>query len=435
MSNAIKRWLPLSTTGQLITLVFVTTLIAHLSFGMLWYYLRDIPGRDNMTISEQIRPLARACASISDDACAAALRAASTPNFQARLANAPDPGGLAETSGNAALAQSLSAEGPARVSGGGGGAVAVAVEIRPGRWMAVTVSPEFLLQHHPTLFMRFFGLLVAVAIPLVGAAVWTARQVTRPLVRLAALTEGLGTLPGAAARLPEQGTREVRTLAAAFNRLLERIARFVSDRTRVLAAVSHDLRTPLTRIRLRAESVTDEGARERLLRDVRMMEMMIDSSLSLLEAEEQQEAEERLDLGVLVQTICDEFADTGFDVSYQGPLHTTARCRPRALERALSNVINNALKFGGAAEVAMRVLPRAIEIDIADEGPGIEAGEKTRVMEPFYRGQVERGPEQQGNGLGLAVARAVVLAHGGAIALLDRVPRGLCVRLTLPRVA
>jgi signal transduction histidine kinase len=303
----------------------------------------------------------------------------------------------------------------------------------PARWLRFEAAPRLLHGRRPGAAFPIAALVFLTVVPLLALSLWAVRQVTRPLARLAEVTNAIGA-DDPLSPIPEAGTREIRMLARAFNGLLERLRRFVAERTRVLAAVSHDLRTPLTRLRLRAETVEDAALRERLLKDVRMMELMIGSSLALLEAQEKREPIEVVDLGALLQTICDEFSDAGFEVSYAGPLHCPARCQPRALERALNNVIDNAHKFGGAAEVALRVAGASLEIDVEDEGPGIPVEERENVLKPFYRLSEARGAETPGSGLGLAIAQTLVEGQGGALALRDRAPRGLCVRLTLPRV-
>ncbi|HKM65280.1 MAG TPA: ATP-binding protein [Acidisphaera sp.] len=427
------RLIPRSTAGQLAAIVVLATVGAHMVALMIWIGTRNPTPPVIRNVSMRITMLVRACTALPPDACETALAAVSTPNFATAWASAlpqsegqPDPS-VASLAGDVAAAVAPT---PTHVAATPAGSV---VSVAVGdHYAQFRVPPKLLQRREPSPLKRVLVLLVVTALPVLVLTLWGVRQVTRPL---AALAQAAGSIDGdgAAPALPEQGTHEVRKLARAFNGLLDRLHRFVTERTRTLAAISHDLRTPLTRMRLRIEGVEDEALRDRLLKDVRMMELMIGSSLSLLESQEKREPEESVDLGVLLQTICDEFADAGNDVTYAGPLRCPALCRPRALERAVNNVIDNAIKFGGAARVNLHAETTALEIDIEDDGPGIPDALKDDVLKPFYRGRTVRG-EGGGSGLGLAIAQTIVAGHGGALALQDREPHGLRVRLKLPRV-
>jgi len=199
----------------------------------------------------------------------------------------------------------------------------------------------------------------------------------------------------------------------------------------MLAAISHDLHTPLTRLRLRVET---DDQRSKMLNDIKTMEEMLTSTLAFTRDAEETEAAEFVDLTSLLQTICDDFADMGIEISFSGPVHQAFRCRPQALMRAMSNLIGNAAKFGSSVTVRLRsdAGKGAITVDIEDDGPGILDSEKIKVFEPFYRLDPARGADSGGMGLGLAIARTIVLSHGGDIRLLDRQPSGLIARVTLP---
>lgn len=423
----MRRLLPGSTAGQVAVIVVVATLIAHVISSVIWIRMREAVPPQFRVATERMAIFTHACAAIPAEMCAAAAAAADRPTLRIRLVEQPPDGQALQPRMAAVLHRQLAplaAQG--RITKAG---VSVGVPVH-GQWLrfdldAARLRPRWL---HPVLTISF--LLFLTAVPLLALSLWAVRQVTRPLEQLATAAEVIGeTDPRPALR--EAGTREIRALARAFNDLLDRLRRHVAERTRMLAAVSHDLRTPLTRIRLRAEQIEDENLRGRLLRDVRMMELMIGSALSLLEAQEKREPAETVDLAALLQTICDEFADAGFDVTFSGPLHCPARVQPRALERALNNVIDNAQKFGGAARVGLRVTPGGLEIDVEDDGPGIPPEERENVLKPFYRAAA--GAEVPGSGLGLAIARTLVAAQGGTLTLHERAPHGLCVRLILPR--
>jgi signal transduction histidine kinase len=426
------RLVPRSTAGQLAAIVLLATIAAHILALLIWVSTRDGTPPVIRNVGQRITMLVRACEALPQSACETALAAASSPGFAISWATTtPQSTGEVDPAVTvlAGDVEDSVAPIPTQVAATSAGSV-VSVAIGD-HYAQFWIDPLTLQRHQPSPLKRVLILLIVTALPVLALTLWGLRQVTRPL---AALVQAAGSIggEGEAPALPEQGTHEVRKLARAFNGLLDRLHRFVTDRTRTLAAVSHDLRTPLTRIRLRIEGVEDEHLRERLLKDVRNMELMIGSSLSLLESQEKREPEESVDLGVLLQTICDEFADAGNDVTYGGPLRCPARCRPRALERAVNNVIDNAIKFGGAAHVTMRTAPDAFLIDVEDDGPGIPDAMKADVLKPFYRGRSERG-EGGGSGLGLAIAQTIVAGHGGALALQDREPHGLRVRLRLPR--
>jgi signal transduction histidine kinase len=236
--------------------------------------------------------------------------------------------------------------------------------------------------------------------------------------------------------LPEQGPAQLKRAIRAFNEMQSRLQRFLSDRTRMLGAISHDLRTPLTRLRLRIE--TDRAAEEKskVLGDIEIMDSMLTSTLSFIRGVDEVEAAEVVDLDSLLQTVCDLVTDTGGEVSYLGPGRSRYYCKPQSMMRALTNVVANAAKYGAHAEVLLsRNANGGFEIEIADDGPGIADDEKAKVFEPFYRTAIARDTDREGMGLGLSIARSIVLAHGGAIELRDRTLCGLAVIITLPEVA
>jgi len=262
---------------------------------------------------------------------------------------------------------------------------------------------------------------------------WATRGLTAPLSRLAQAAAGF-SLDRDAAPLPERGPYEVRTAARALNRMRERIRRMVEDRTRMLAAVGHDLRTPITRLRLRAEFLEDETTRAQMLRDLDQMSAMIHAALSYLRDGQTAEGRSLVDLASLLQTVCDEFTDMGHAVTYEGPDHLLVLIRSDEIHRAVTNLVENAMKFGTRAVVRLRVAsPATAEIEVVDNGPGIPDADKEAMLEPFARGDAARGMnEPSGFGLGLSITRAIGQAHGGGLSLLDAEGGGLIVRLSLP---
>ena len=263
---------------------------------------------------------------------------------------------------------------------------------------------------------------------------WLTWTVNHPLIAFARAAERVGVDVNAPI-LPEQGPAQLRRVIRAFNEMQSRLQRFLSDRTRMLGAISHDLRTPLTRLRLRIE--TDRAAEEKskVLGDIEIMESMLTSTLSFIRGVDDVEAAEIVDLDSLLQTVCDLVSDTGGEVAYTGPGRCRYYCKQQSMMRALTNVVANAAKYGARAEVTLsRHEQGGLKIEIADDGPGIADAEKTKVFEPFYRTAAARDTDRQGMGLGLAIARSIILAHGGTIELHDREPCGLLVVVTLPEV-
>src|SRR5919106_27140 len=222
--------------------------------------------------------------------------------------------------------------------------------------------------------------------------------------------------------------------AHALNDMRTRIRALLDDRTRMLAAISHDLRTPLTRLRLRAERVADQDLRDGILHEITRVTRMLDETLDYLREDVRSESTSRIDLPSVLQTICAEFADVGHAVFYEGPAHLTWTCRPGVLTRAISNVVDNAVKHGSVVTVALRARDDVVvEIDVADDGPGIASSLREKVFDPFFKGDDARSSANRSSfGLGLSIARDVVKGHGGEIDLLDRTPRGLIVRMSLP---
>jgi signal transduction histidine kinase len=212
-----------------------------------------------------------------------------------------------------------------------------------------------------------------------------------------------------------------------------RIQNLADDRTRMLAAISHDLRTPLARLQLRAERLPDTSASDGMLRDIAIVNDMLGETLAYLRESGSSEPIYRVDLPSLLQTICAEFTDIGNSVSYEGPGRYTFACRARALTRAITNVIDNGTKYGSSVTVALQSCsPTAVRIEISDDGPGIAPELLDKVFEPFFKADNARqSSARPGFGLGLSIAREIVRGHAGEIELLPHTPHGLTVRVSL----
>jgi len=213
----------------------------------------------------------------------------------------------------------------------------------------------------------------------------------------------------------------------------ERITTLIDDRTKMLAAISHDLRTPITRMRLRAEFIEDDTHRSRMLRDLEQMRSMLEAVLSFLRNDRKLEAMTLVDIATTLQLVTDQFADMGHKVAYDGPEHAMATVRPDDLHRSVTNLVENAVRYGAEATIRLTVSPDTATIEVEDDGPGISDARKQIMLEPFVRGDDARNmDEASGFGLGLSIARTIALAHHGALSLNDRKPHGLIVRIQLP---
>jgi signal transduction histidine kinase len=269
-----------------------------------------------------------------------------------------------------------------------------------------------------------------VSVTLLG--LWAARALTAPLSSFAKAAEDF-SLNGGAAPLPERGPEEIRSVAKALNRMRERITTLIDDRTKMLAAISHDLRTPITRMRLRAEFIEDEAHRSRMLRDLEQMRSMLEAVLSFLRNDRKLESMTLVDIASTLQLVTDQFTDMGHKVAYAGPEHAMATVRPDDLHRSVTNLVENAVRYGAEATVRLRISPDTATIEVEDDGPGISDARKEVMLEPFVRGDDARNmDEAAGFGLGLSIARTIAIAHHGVLSLNDRQPHGLIVRIQLP---
>ncbi len=324
--------------------------------------------------------------------------------------------------------------------------VRLSVRLGDGSWLSFTGGDPLAGPFGIVRFLFWMGAVVAV---ILLVSLLAARRVTAPLAGFAAAAERL-SVDGEAQPLPEEGPRELRAATRAFNRMQARLARFVADRTQMLAAISHDLRTPITRLRLRAELVDDPEMQRRMLADLDEMEAMISATLAFARDDAQREPRVRFDLADLLQSLCDDRVDAGHRAVYDGPAHVVAEGRPVALRRAFANLMDNAIKYGGGFAVRLEEGPgidgqssgRQARIHIDDDGPGIPEAEFEKVFAPFYRLERSRSRDTGGVGLGLSTARSIIRGHGGDVTLSNREggggsgdggnSRGLRATVTLP---
>jgi signal transduction histidine kinase len=304
----------------------------------------------------------------------------------------------------------------------------VAVKLSDGQWLSFATT---LPQGAPSVSWQFIISMALMAVIVLAVSVWAVRRVTAPLGMLSVAADRLGR-DVAAEPLAEVGTIETQHAARAFNRMQERLRRLIESRTQMLAALSHDLRTPLTLLRLRAEEVADTDERDKMLGTIGAMDEMIGTTLAFARDEVRAEPRRRVDVAALLASVVDDMADAGLPVTITPAAPLIHECQPGALKRAITNLLDNAVKYGKRAEAAITITAKAIEITVDDEGPGIPEAELPRVFQPFYRVEESRNRETGGTGLGLAIARSIVQAHGGELSLANRRGGGLRACIALP---
>ncbi len=285
---------------------------------------------------------------------------------------------------------------------------------------------------HSREFLLAFVLMTAAAALL---SIWAVRRLTGPVTLLAEAAERLGRDVNAPP-LPEHGPDEVVRAAVAFNTMAARIRRFVQDRTFLLTAIGHDLRTPITRLKLRAEFIDDDEQRCKFMADLDELDAMVSATLVFGRDTADTEPAVPFDLVALLRTVLDDAADARPDaadrLSFAGPAHLTVHGRILALKRVFANLVGNAVKYGTAARVALSAADALATVTIEDDGPGLPPDELERVFEPFYRVEDSRNRETGGTGLGLPIARNILRAHGGDVVLGNRPGGGARALVTLP---
>ncbi|SFX20571.1 ATP-binding protein [Marinospirillum alkaliphilum] len=302
------------------------------------------------------------------------------------------------------------------------------LQLRDGQWLNLqVVTPDANPPWAGRIWLSLLvtGLLVALAVTLL------VRQLVRPLRALTAAAVSFGE--GRPSPLQPSGPDDLQQVIHAFNRMQQQVGKQLEERARVLAALSHDLRTPLTHMRLRVELLPDSEDRQRLLDSLQEMQSLAETTLDFVRGSKGEVARD-FDLAALVQSLCDDYEDQGQPVHYSGLSRCVFHGRSQALRRALQNLIDNALKYGNKAEVSLQLDQGVPCICIEDEGPGIPEAEREKVFEPFYRMEESRSRHTGGTGLGLAIARDLLLQEGGCLLLESRTTAqpGLRVKVLLP---
>jgi signal transduction histidine kinase len=301
-----------------------------------------------------------------------------------------------------------------------------AVRQRDGRWLEAAPRRGLI----DPWAQRVLLVLAAAALAVTPLAWWFARRIAAPITAFARAAERLGRDPDAPP-LTVRGSTEVTAAAAAFNLMQERLKRYVSNRTTMIAAIAHDLRTPLTRLRFRIEAAPDE-LKPKLAADLDEMEAMISATLAFVQDATRPGERTKLEVSSLVETVMDEAAETGADAAVEHAERAVVDGDPIALKRLVTNLVDNALKFGSSARGRVFAEAGMAVVEVDDDGPGVPEGEIERAFEPFQRLEGSRSRETGGAGLGLAVVRAIARGHGGEVTLQNRAEGGLRARVTLP---
>ena len=302
------------------------------------------------------------------------------------------------------------------------------VALADGRWLNVAVGPP---PGAPAWGAAFVAVFALSALGIAAVAILTARRMAKPMRGLATAAGRLGR-GEAVEDLPEAGPAETRETVRAFNLMRARLDRFVRDRTAMLAAVSHDLRTPITSLRLHAEFVEDAETKAKILAALDEMQRMSGDALAFIREDVQREQTRTVDLHALVDSVAGDLAELGHDIAVADSGRVLAAGRPAALRRALRNLVENAAAYGGRAAVRIERDADELRVVVEDEGPGIPEAELERVFEPFVRLEASRSRDTGGSGLGLAIARGIVRGHGGDIVLANRAQGGLRATVALP---
>lgn len=450
------RWIPDTIASRTLLVLLVGLTVSHaLSAAM---YLNDRPpvlnqvggesigeriagiGRiiDNLPEAERLGAVARAAGptlritlspenrvteNVGDDPLIQSLRHALTANLQEPDTHKLHIGYLDATKTRAADGQEIDPAARAAKT------VLVSLELRDGGWLNFYIPVE---PRYEFWSLRFGLSMVVMIIAVVIFSAIVVHYLIGPLRLFVRAANRFG-VDVDAPPLPEAGPREVREATHAFNNMQQRIHRMITNRTHMLAAISHDLRTPVTLLRLRAEFIENDEEREKTMATLSEMESMIAATLAFAREDAETEDSRLVDLTALIGSICDDLEDAGQSVAFDPGPKVTYVCRPTALRRALANLIGNAVAYGDTAHVRLSDAPETVQIAIEDEGPGIPPDQIENVFEPFYRVEQSRSHSTGGVGLGLSVARTVIQAHGGDVLLSNRPEGGLRATVRLPR--
>ncbi|MFU2328943.1 ATP-binding protein [Pseudomonas sp. NFX98] len=440
----IRRFAPLDTLRSRIALTIVAAMLASLALNGLFVQVAGTWGRppiDRTGLLEQIAANARVIEAAPVELRPQLAVAASNPmleviwNKQRADFHLP-PGGTRVTPDSSPLQQLLGDTprdietfNPSDWPDDSPYAHYVAlVQLRDGSWLSFT-PPE-----------RSWGLdsnvriAIIIALGLIATLLvaWIAtRQLANPLQRFASAARRFGG-DLRAPPIKVEGPHEIRQAIIAFNAMQAQIRHFLSERTQMLAAISHDLRAPLTRMRLRSEFMDDLEQQRKMVRDIEEMQTMINAALGFFREETHREQTTAFDLSELLQTIVDDFRDQGIAVDFTGPAHLVYDGRPLGIKRVIVNLLENAVKYAQKPGIELMCDEHLVCIEVSDEGPGIPESALDQVFDPFYRLETSRNRDTGGVGLGLSAARAIVREQGGELSLRNLSGGGLVARVELP---
>ena len=440
----VRRLIPGTIAGQITGLVIIAVLLGvGLASGVLLYLIDQGQTGPNREILATVR--AAHIAAIAKEAEAAnskeqlslALRRSHSNSIEATLVPAAGLAARGESAPaspfiaavEASLRDNWGLESLRRASQPGDGD-SIFLKVGDHNALRFEISPHGGL--HNLLFVQTICALAIITSSIVFLSIYAVRWIISPLSSIASAARSFGRAGGDETELSVDGPREIEQAAQALNDMRKRVRTLVNERTQMLVAISHDLRTPLTRLRLRVERLNDGPPRAAMLQDIVTINEMLGETLAYVRQGTQREEASLIDLPSLLETIAAQFADIGHEVSYTGPDRLAFAGRAQAIGRAVANVVENATKFGSRAVIVLRALDDgAVETEIFDDGPGIAPGLLDRVFEPFFKGDSARSIEgRTGFGLGLSIARDIADRHGGDIALVNREPHGLSVRMT-----
>jgi signal transduction histidine kinase len=446
--NFVHRLVPRTITGQITGLVIVAVLLGvGLASTVLFYFFYNGQGGANAEILAAVRAarIAAIVKKAEDSRSLAELaqmldttRSASVVVERvpiARLASTPSSvahdsdfvrsikARLEETWGIVPLART-----PATDQND-------SIVIKIGDDSALVFEASSRVPLHNLVLIQTTCALAIVTFIILFLSLYAVRRITAPLSSIASAARSFGHFPAKGGVLSEDGPFEIAQVAEALNDMNKRVRSLVDERTHMLQAISHDLRTPLTRLRLRVERVNDASMRENMLQDNAIVSDMLGETLAFLREGYRSEVAQLVDVPSLLQTICAQFTDVGHQVSYLGPTRFAFACRAQALTRAVTNIVDNGTKHGAAVTVVLQVRNDGlVQIEVSDDGPGIPPPLREKVFEPFFKADTTRRSAGRGGfGLGLSIARDIVRRHGGEIELLDHAPQGLTVRISVSK--
>ncbi len=463
--NALRRLVPKSLAGQLIGLLLLAVVSGHvIVFGIFSDERREaIEATTRGQILSRTAAVVRLLAATPPDLHERVVNSASTARLRFSIDEKPESGKPPTSRREIALARRLARQlGPLaeeiRIESKGQKYFSqwqrmhdddddddnhhmrfnkfrnldlqLSVRTSGGLWLNVKTEVG---SHRPAWAIQSLLALLVTGLAIIGVVILVVRRITRPMRNLTKAAEGLGR-GEKIEDIDAEGPEDMRRTIAAFNQMRRRLERYIKDRTNMLAAVSHDLKTPITSLRIRAEFIEDRELQVKIIQTLDEMQAITESTLSFAREEAEREQSRPTDVGALLESLCADFSDRGQQAEFSPSERIVLSCRPTGLKRALNNIMENAIAYGERARLnlAFDASANIATITIDDDGPGIPESDLERVFEPFVRIETSRNRETGGTGLGLAIARTIIRGHGGEIALSNLEDGGLRVTIHLP---